>query len=90
MSANDAAAHAKPGRGKPAPKMERGSWSTTILLMLASITVLLPLYVTISMAFQSGSQAVDGNEGTLELYRNALHLRRELETLEELTRVEDM
>lgn len=66
----DAAAHAKPGRGKlgrgkHAPKMERVSWSTTILLMLASITVLLPLYVTISMAFKSGSQAVDGNAFSL-------------------------
>lgn len=35
-------------------------WSTTILLVLCSLTVLLPFFVTISMAFKSGEQAVDG------------------------------
>ena len=40
--------------------------------------------------FADCAASTGGNEGTLELYRNALHLRRELETLEELTWVEDM
>lgn len=44
---------------------ERISWSTTILLILASLTVLVPLYVTISMSLKSTSQAVDGNAFSL-------------------------
>lgn len=47
------------------PKMERVSWSTTILLILCAVTVLLPLYVTISMAFKTTGQAVDGNAFSL-------------------------
>ena len=42
-------------------KMERVNWSGTIILILCAVTVLLPLYVTISMAFKTTSQAVDGN-----------------------------
>jgi raffinose/stachyose/melibiose transport system permease protein len=37
------------------------SWSGTVILILCAVTVLLPLYVTISMSFKTGSQAVDGN-----------------------------
>lgn len=44
---------------------ERTNWSTTILLVLASLTVLVPLYVTISMSLKSTSQAVDGNAFSL-------------------------
>lgn len=44
---------------------ERINWSTTILLVLASLTVLVPLYVTISMSLKSTSQAVDGNAFSL-------------------------
>ncbi len=44
---------------------ERVNWSTTILLILASLTVLVPLYVTISMSLKSTSQAVDGNAFSL-------------------------
>ena len=44
---------------------ERINWSTTILLILASLTVLVPLYVTISMSLKSTSQAVDGNAFSL-------------------------
>ena len=44
---------------------ERINWSTTILLALASLTVLIPLYVTISMSLKSTSQAVDGNAFSL-------------------------
>ncbi|GAA3037418.1 carbohydrate ABC transporter permease [Microbacterium dextranolyticum] len=51
-------------RGKRRPT-ERMNWSTTIILMLCSVTVLLPLYVTISMAFKTTGQAVDGNAFSL-------------------------
>ena len=48
-----------------APRAGRGGgrprWGTTILLALCAITVLVPLYVTISMAFKTPAQAVDGN-----------------------------
>ncbi|MFT3875391.1 MAG: carbohydrate ABC transporter permease [Propioniciclava sp.] len=41
-------------------KPERVNWAGTIILILASLTVLIPLYVTVSMAFKSGAQAVNG------------------------------
>lgn len=44
---------------------ERVNWSGTIILILCAFTVLVPLYVTISMAFKSGAQAVDGNAFSL-------------------------
>lgn len=46
---------------KPRVRMERPNWSGTIILILCAVTVLLPLYVTISMAFKTTGQAVDGN-----------------------------
>ncbi|WES64241.1 carbohydrate ABC transporter permease [Microbacter sp. GSS18] len=54
----------------PTPKRrrvgrERISWSTTIVLILCAITVLVPLYVTLSMAFKTQSQAADGNAFSL-------------------------
>ncbi|MFT4258305.1 carbohydrate ABC transporter permease [Microbacterium sp.] len=45
--------------------MERVNWSGTIILILCAVTVLLPLYVTVSMAFKTTSQAVDGNAFSL-------------------------
>lgn len=42
-------------------KMERVNRSGTILLILCAVTVLLPLYVTVTMAFKTTDQAVDGN-----------------------------
>ena len=53
----------KANRGRSA--MERVSWSNTIVLALCTITVLIPLYVTLSMAFKTQSQAVDGNAFSL-------------------------
>ncbi|SEB78233.1 carbohydrate ABC transporter membrane protein 2, CUT1 family [Paramicrobacterium humi] len=47
------------------PRMERVNWSGTIILILCAVTVLLPLYVTISMAFKTTGQAVDGNAFSL-------------------------
>lgn len=46
-------------------RMERVNWSGTIILILCAVTVLLPLYVTISMAFKTTGQAVDGNAFSL-------------------------
>ncbi|WP_433677665.1 carbohydrate ABC transporter permease [Microbacterium gorillae] len=45
--------------------MERVNWSGTIILILCAVTVLLPLYVTVSMAFKTSAQAVDGNAFSL-------------------------
>ena len=40
---------------------ERINWSATTILVLCAVTVLLPLYVTVTMALKSGAQVVDGN-----------------------------
>ncbi|MCS0644397.1 carbohydrate ABC transporter permease [Curtobacterium flaccumfaciens] len=37
------------------------NWTLTVVLGLASLTVLVPLYVTLSMAFKTTEQSVDGN-----------------------------
>jgi raffinose/stachyose/melibiose transport system permease protein len=50
---------------KQRTKGERVSWSTTVILLLCAVTVLLPLYVTISMAFKTDTQSVDGNAFSL-------------------------
>lgn len=50
---------------KPRMRMERANWSGTIILILCAVTVLLPLYVTISMAFKTTGQSVDGNAFSL-------------------------
>ncbi|MBN6191654.1 carbohydrate ABC transporter permease [Aneurinibacillus sp. BA2021] len=49
------------GGRKKREKMERVNWSGTIILILCTATILIPLYVTISMAFKTTGQAVDGN-----------------------------
>ena len=41
------------------------SWTLTVLLGLACLTVLVPLYVTVSMALKTTGQAVDGNAFSL-------------------------
>lgn len=55
----------RPSTRAKRPRMERVTWSTTIVLILCAVTVLLPLYVTISMAFKTTEQAVDGNAFSL-------------------------
>lgn len=52
-----------PGRTRSSSRvgMERINWPTTIILLLCAVTVLLPLYVTISMSLKTSGQAVDGN-----------------------------
>ncbi|WP_314650478.1 carbohydrate ABC transporter permease [uncultured Microbacterium sp.] len=54
-----------PGGKKRRERMEGVNWSATIILILCTVTVLLPLYVTISMAFKTTNQAVDGNAFSL-------------------------
>lgn len=46
-------------------RFSRGSWRTTLLLAVCSLTVLVPLYVTLAMAFKTKEQAVDGNAFSL-------------------------
>ena len=53
---------------RPAPRArltDRVNWSPTIILILCAVTVLLPLYVTLAMAFKTTGQAVDGNAFSL-------------------------
>jgi len=54
-------APAETGRRRAGVKVERVNWPGTTILVLCAVTVLLPLYVTLSMAFKSQGQAVDGN-----------------------------
>ncbi|MHA6525753.1 carbohydrate ABC transporter permease [Tessaracoccus sp. G1721] len=60
--------------GMPAPAatsrrgrvgQEKVNWTATVLLILASLTVLVPLYVTISMAFKTTQQSTDLNAFSL-------------------------
>lgn len=44
---------------------ERTNWTATILLIVASLTVLVPLYVTITMAFKTTQQSTDLNAFSL-------------------------
>jgi ABC-type glycerol-3-phosphate transport system permease component len=40
---------------------EKTNWTATVLLLIAALTVLVPLYVTVSMAFKTTKQSTDGN-----------------------------
>ncbi|MGO1591250.1 MAG: carbohydrate ABC transporter permease [Ancrocorticia sp.] len=53
------------GNGNIKMSKDRSGWPTTIVLMVCSLAVLIPLYVTISMAFKTTGQAVDGNAFSL-------------------------
>lgn len=44
---------------------ERTNWMTTIILIACTLTVLIPLYVTVVMSFKSQAQAVDGQAFSL-------------------------
>lgn len=48
-----------------AGRVNRTNWPLTILLGLATLTVFVPLYVTLSMAFKSSAQSADGNAFSL-------------------------
>jgi raffinose/stachyose/melibiose transport system permease protein len=54
-------ATAPTSRRRSSSAVERVNWSGTTILVLCTVTVLLPLYVTVSMAFKTQGQAVDGN-----------------------------
>lgn len=60
-AAESAEAPAIPRPTRRRARLEKVNWSTTIILLLCVTTVLLPLYVTVSMALKTSSQAVDGN-----------------------------
>ena len=44
---------------------EKANWPTTIVLAICSLAIIIPLYVTVSMAFKTTKQAVDGNAFSL-------------------------
>ncbi|MCD1267891.1 ABC transporter permease subunit [Microbacterium sp. MEC084] len=44
---------------------ESVNWPATIILLVCALTVLLPLYVTVTMSLKTGGQAVDGNAFSL-------------------------
>ena len=46
-------------------RLGRGSWRTTAILALCTLTILVPLYVTVAMAFKTTEQAVDGHAFSL-------------------------
>ncbi len=55
-----------PARGRMFRQRIGGSnWTATLVLAVCTLTVLIPLYVTISMAFKTTAQAVDGNAFSL-------------------------
>lgn len=56
-----AATDSRPVKMRP----ERVNWPWTIILAVCSLTILAPLYVTISMAFKGTKQAVDGHAFSL-------------------------
>lgn len=53
------------GRRPPRARAERTNRPGTVVLVLCAVTVLLPLYVTVAMAFKTPGQAVDGNAFSL-------------------------
>jgi raffinose/stachyose/melibiose transport system permease protein len=53
------------GRVSRTGRVNRTNWPLTILLGLATLTVFVPLYVTLSMAFKSSAQSADGNAFSL-------------------------
>src|SRR5699024_2712408 len=58
--------------GRPPARRRRGAvgrdrtnWTATVLLMVASLAVLVPLFVTVNMSLKTTGQAVDGNAFSL-------------------------
>ena len=54
-----------PGKGRVRTGPQRTNWAATAVLIVCTLGVLVPLYVTISMAFKTTGQAVDGNAFSL-------------------------
>jgi raffinose/stachyose/melibiose transport system permease protein len=54
------------GRGKRHKiGTEKTNWPMTIILIVCSLAILIPLFVTINMSFKTGAQATDGQAFTL-------------------------
>ncbi|PWJ49067.1 carbohydrate ABC transporter membrane protein 2, CUT1 family [Quadrisphaera granulorum] len=49
------------GTGAVTGRASRSAWLVTGVLAVCSLTVLLPLYLTVTMAFKTPAQSVDGN-----------------------------
>lgn len=60
-----AAAAATPTSRRNRVGQERTNWPVTVLLILASLTVLVPLYVTVAMAFKTAGQSANMNAFSL-------------------------
>ncbi|OII01992.1 carbohydrate ABC transporter permease [Curtobacterium sp. MCBA15_005] len=58
VDADRSSGSGKAGRG-------RSNWPVTVVLVLCALSVLVPLYVTLTMAFKTTGQAVDGNAFSL-------------------------
>lgn len=56
---------ASAGKGRIRSGHERTSWTATVILIVCTLGVLVPLYVTVSMAFKTTGQAVNGNAFSL-------------------------
>ncbi|MFC7375122.1 carbohydrate ABC transporter permease [Brachybacterium sp. GCM10030268] len=54
-----------PARRRPQSRDGRTNWPATITLMVCSLAVLVPLFVTINMSLKTTQQAVDGRAFTL-------------------------
>lgn len=64
-SQNPTQAPTQASRARGKVGAERTSWTATILLAVAALTVVVPLYVTVTMALKTNQQAVDGNAFSL-------------------------
>jgi raffinose/stachyose/melibiose transport system permease protein len=62
-----AAARTEPDQPRRRHRLDRVNWPLTIILAVASLSVLVPLYVTVAMAFKTSAQSVDGNALSLPL-----------------------
>ncbi|GGE91139.1 carbohydrate ABC transporter permease [Mycetocola zhadangensis] len=60
-AAADKGSGSGPRRRRGKVGQEKTNWPTMIILFLCALTVLLPLYVTISMSMKTSAQSVDGN-----------------------------
>lgn len=48
------------GKRAPKPRGERPNWTLTVLILVASLAVILPLYFTVAMALKSSEEAATG------------------------------
>ncbi|MHA6512527.1 carbohydrate ABC transporter permease [Tessaracoccus sp. Z1128] len=65
IAAAAAAAQAPTAARRGRVGREKTNWTATILLILAAVTVLVPLYVTVMMAFKTAQQSTDLNAFSL-------------------------